>query len=162
MAGRALPRGMSFWHPVCLLSNWFGVGLIPGAPGTWGSLAALPMAWYVLKFHGPLELAALGGILFLIGCWSAGVYARRTNENDPGTIVIDEVAAQCLVLTAVPASPAYFAIAFIAFRIADIFKPWPASWADRSIKGGFGIMLDDIFAGAYAWALMYAIIWILD
>ena len=153
---------MSFWHPVSLLSSWFGVGLIPGAPGTWGSIAALPMAWYVLKFHGPMELAILGTVLFLVGCWSAGVYARRTNDDDPGPIVIDEVAAQCLVLTAVPASPAYFVIAFAAFRIADIFKPWPASWADRSIKGGFGIMLDDILAGAYAWALMYTIVFILD
>jgi phosphatidylglycerophosphatase A len=120
------------------------------------------MAWYVLKFHGPLELAALGGILFLIGCWSSGIYARRTNENDPGTIVIDEVAAQCLVLTAVPTSPAFFIMALVAFRIADIFKPWPASWADRSVKGGFGIMLDDLFAAAYAWAFMYAVVWILD
>lgn len=162
MPGRALPRGLSFWHPVCLFSSWFGVGLIPGAPGTWGSLAALPMAWYMLKFHGPLELAALAGILFLIGCWSSGIYARRTNDDDPGTIVIDEVAAQCLVLTAVPATPAYFMVAFIAFRIADILKPWPASWADRSIKGGFGIMIDDIFAGTYAWALMYGIVWILN
>jgi len=161
MPGRTLPRGLSFWHPVCLFSSWFGVGLIPGAPGTWGSLAALPMAWYVLKFHGPLELAALGGILFLVGCWSSGIYARRTNDDDPGTIVIDEVAAQCLVLTAVPATPAYFMAAFLAFRLTDILKPWPASWADRSVKGGFGIMLDDIFAGIYAWALMYGIVLLL-
>ncbi len=162
MRGRLLPRGLSFWHPVCLFSSWFGVGLIPGAPGTWGSLAALPMAWYVLKFHGPLELAALGGILFLIGCWSSGIYARRTNEEDPGTIVIDEVAAQCLVLTAVPTTPAYFMAAFLAFRLTDIIKPWPASWADRSVKGGFGIMLDDIFAGLYAWALRYGVVLLLN
>ena len=162
MPGRALPRGMSFWHPVCLCSNWFGVGLIPGAPGTWGSLAALPMAWYMLKFHGPLELAALGGIIFLIGCWSSEIYARRTNDDDPGTIVIDEVAAQCLVLTAVPATPAYFLAAFVVFRLTDILKPWPASWADKSVKGGFGIMLDDILAGTYAWALMYGVFNILN
>jgi phosphatidylglycerophosphatase A len=120
------------------------------------------MAWYVLKYHGPLELAALGGIIFLIGCWSSGIYARRTNEDDPGTIVIDEVAAQCLVLTAVPAAPAYFLAAFVAFRLADILKPWPASWADRSVKGGFGIMLDDILAGIYVWALMYGVYFILN
>ncbi len=122
----------------------------------------MPMAWYVAKFHGPLELAALGGILFLIGCWSAEIYARRTNEDDPGTIVIDEVAAQCLVLTAVPATPAYFIGAFVAFRLTDILKPWPASWADRSVKGGFGIMLDDIFAGIYAWAPMYGVVLLLN
>ena len=153
---------MSFWHPVCLFSNWFGIGLIPGAPGTWGSLAALPMAWYVLMYHGAVELAALAAILFIIGCWSSEIYSRRTNEDDPGTIVIDEVAAQCLVLTAVPPKPAYFLAAFAAFRIADILKPWPASWADRSVKGGFGIMLDDVLAGFYAWALMYGVVLILN
>ena len=120
------------------------------------------MAWYVLKFHGPLELAVLGGILFLIGCWSAGVYSRRTNEEDPGSIVIDEVAALCLVLTAAPAKPGYFLVAFVLFRIADILKPWPASWADRSIKGGFGIMFDDVLAGVYVWAVLYGIVLILN
>lgn len=162
MQGRSLPRGLSFWHPVCLSSTWFGVGLIPGAPGTWGSIAALPLSWYVLKQFGPLELAVVGVVIFLIGCWSSGVYARRTNDTDPGAIVIDEVAAQCLVLTAAPLSLGYFFAAFVLFRITDILKPWPASWADQNVKGGFGIMLDDIFAGIYAWALLYGLVLLLN
>lgn len=154
----SLPRGYSLWHPVSFLSTWFGVGLIPGAPGTWGSIAALPVAWFTHKHYGPLGLAALGGALFVIGCWTSSVFARRVSENDPGPIVIDEVAAQCLVLTAAPLSPAFFIAGFVLFRLTDILKPWPASWADQSIKGGVGIMLDDIFAGAYAWALLYGIV----
>ena len=93
----------------------------------------------------------------MIGCWTANVFARRVSENDPSAIVIDEVAAQCLVLTAAPLSPAYFIAGFLLFRLTDILKPWPASWADQSVKGGFGIMLDDIFAGVYAWALLYGV-----
>lgn len=158
MHGRALPRGYTLWHPVSFLSTWFGIGLIPGAPGTWGSLAALPMSWFVLKHFGPLGLALVGATLFLIGCWSATVFARRVSESDPSAIVIDEVAAQCLVLTAAPLSPGYFIGGLVLFRLTDILKPWPASWADQSLKGGVGIMLDDIFAGAYAWALLYGIV----
>ena len=66
------------------------------------------------------------------------------------------------MLTAVPPTAAYFLGAFVAFRLADILKPWPASWADRSVKGGFGIMLDDLFAGIYAWALMYGVVLLLN
>ena len=158
MQPRALPRGYTFWHPVSFLSTWFGIGLIPWAPGTWGSLAALPFAWFAMKHYGPIGLAAFGGALFLVGCWTASVFARRVSENDPAAIVIDEVAAQCLVLTAAPLGPGYFLAGFALFRLTDILKPWPASWADQSLKGGVGIMLDDIFAGAYAWALLYGIV----
>ena len=158
MHGRALPRGYSLWHPVSFLSTFFGIGLIPWAPGTLGSLAALPVAWFAMKHYGPLGLALLGLVLFVIGCWTATVFARRVSEADPGAIVIDEVAAQCLVLTAAPLNPAYFVAGFALFRLTDILKPWPASWADQSLKGGVGIMLDDIFAGAYAWALLYGIV----
>ena len=157
----SLPRGLSFWHPVCLLSTGFGVGLIPGAPGTWGSLLALPLAWFALKNYGVIGLVGLGVLIFLIGCWSSSIYARRTNENDPSAIVIDEIAAQCLVLTAVPLSPNFFLAGFVLFRLTDILKPWPASWADRSVKGGFGIMLDDVFAGVYAWVLAYGLVLLL-
>ncbi len=155
--GRSLPRGMSFWHPVCLLSTCFGIGLIPFAPGTFGSLAALPIAWFTFKFYGMAGLIAVGVAIFLIGWWASAIFARRTSDSDPGSIVIDEVAAQCLVLTAVPATPEYYLAACAMFRLTDILKPWPASWVDQSMKGGLGIMLDDIFAGAYAWALMYGI-----
>ena len=161
MAAPALPHGISFWHPVCLISTWFGVGLIPYAPGTWASIAALPMAWFTIQYYGPWMLAALGCLLFFTGCISANAFALRTNKHDPSAVVIDEVAAQCLVLTIVPLTLGYYVAAFIAFRVTDILKPWPVSWADRSVGGGFGIMLDDILAGLYAWAFMYIVIQLL-
>ncbi len=158
MAGpRSLPRGMSFWHPVCIVSTWFGFGLIPGAPGTWGSLAALPLAWLVLVNYGPFGLAAVGLLLFMAGLASSAVYARRSSDRDPQSIVIDEVAGQCLVLTAAPPEWGYVAAGFVLFRLADIVKPWPANWADRSLSGAPGIMLDDLFAAAYAWAVLHGL-----
>lgn len=157
MSSRPLPRGLSFFHPVCLTSTFFGVGLIPFAPGTWASLAALPISWLLVTHYGPFTLAAAGAALFLIGIWPATIYERRTNENDPGAIVIDEVAAQMLVLAVAPPSLGYYFAGFVLFRLTDILKPWPVSWADRRIKGGFGIMLDDLLAAAYAAITLYGI-----
>jgi phosphatidylglycerophosphatase A len=160
MASHPLPRGMSFFHPVCLTSTFFGIGLLPFAPGTWASLAALPIAWYLMTHFGLFALVAAGVALFLIGIWPATIYERRTSTNDPGAIVIDEVAAQLLVLTAVPPSWNYYMAGFVLFRLADILKPWPVSWADREVKGGFGIMLDDLLAALYAGVILYGI-WLL-
>lgn len=154
---RSLPRGMSFWHPVCMISTWFGCGLIPGAPGTWGSLAALPLAWVVLVNYGSVALGAVSIALFLIGLRTSEIFARRSSDRDPQSIVIDEVAGQCLVLTAAPPQWGYVVAGFLLFRLADIVKPWPASWADQSLKGAPGIMLDDMFAAAYAWVALYGL-----
>ena len=158
MTVHTLPRGLSFFHPVCLISTCCGLGLMPFAPGTWGSLAALPIAWVVLTHWNIYALLALVAILFSIGIVASNVYVRRTNEKDPGAIVIDEIVGQLLVLSIAPLNWGYFMAAFVLFRITDIFKPWPTSWADRSIGGGFGIMLDDIFAAAYAAAILYGLI----
>jgi phosphatidylglycerophosphatase A len=157
----SLPRGMSFWHPVCLISTWFGSGLLPGAPGTWGSLAALPVAWFTLQYFGVYGLAAAGVALFALGCWTSTIYARRTRERDPSSIVVDEVAAQFLVLTTAPLELAWFLGGFLLFRVADVLKPWPASWADHSLHGGFGVMLDDVFAAVYAWAALHGLVLLL-
>ena len=79
---------------------------------------------------------------------------RVSATEDPGAIVIDEVAGQWLVLVAAPLDPLAYALAFLLFRIFDIWKPWPVRWADRHVKGGLGIMLDDILAAIYAVALL--------
>jgi len=133
-----------------LLATWFGVGLVPRAPGTWGSLAALPVAWGISLLGGAGGLALAALIIFALGCWAAGIVARAGGVRDPGFIVVDEVAAQWLVLAAAPRNLVAYGLGFVLFRIADITKPWPASWADRSVHGGLGIMLDDIFAAVYA------------
>lgn len=158
MSAHSLPRGLSFFHPVCLVSTFGGLGLMPFAPGTWGSLAALPIAWVILSEWNQYILLAVTLILFLVGVATSTIYARRTNDKDPGAIVIDEVVGQLLVLSIAPLNWSYFLTSFVLFRITDIFKPWPASWADRSVSGGFGIMLDDLFAAGYAAAILFGLI----
>ncbi|MDP6690834.1 MAG: phosphatidylglycerophosphatase A [Alphaproteobacteria bacterium] len=143
-------------HPACLLATWFGSGLLRPAPGTWGSLAALPFAWIITYYGGPIALAAATVLIFALGCWASDVYERAGGDKDPGVVVIDEVAGQWLVLIAAPLDPWYYLAAFVLFRICDILKPWPAGWADRKLSGGLGIMMDDILAALYAVAAIAA------
>lgn len=106
---------------------------------------------------GPWALAAAAGIVFIIGVWASNGYIRQIGGEDPGPVVVDEVAGQWLTLVVAPLDPLMFALGFVLFRIADIVKPWPASWADRAVKGGLGVMLDDVLAAIYAGAALYAI-----
>jgi phosphatidylglycerophosphatase A len=133
-----------------LLGTWFGIGLLPVMPGTWGSLAALPCAWVICGWWGAAGLAVALVIGFAVGCWAAGIIARATGARDLSAIVIDEVAAQWLVLLVAPTDPLSYAAAFLLFRLFDIWKPWPVRWADRRVHGGLGIMLDDLLAAIYA------------
>ena len=141
-----------FRHPAALLATWFGVGLIPIAPGTFGSLAALPFAWAMLEFGGLWLLLSATAAVFAVGCWASGHYAAATADSDPGAVVIDEVAGQWLALALAAPDLAQFALAFALFRIFDILKPWPVGWAERRFSGGLGIMIDDVAAGVYALA----------
>ena len=156
-----LPAGLSFWHPASLLATWFGTGLLPKAPGTWGSLAALPLAWVAQFYFGPAGLGAAVLAAFAVGCWAAAVYIRKCGVEDAPEIVIDEVAGQMLTLALVPADVLLYAVGFVLFRLADITKPWPAGWANRKLAGGLGVMADDLFAGIYAAAAMFVIFKIL-
>jgi phosphatidylglycerophosphatase A len=146
--------GISVLHPATLVSTWFGAGLMPKAPGTWGSAAALPFAWGLMSMGGPVVVLAAIVACFMIGWWASSVYVRRTGAEDPGEVVIDEVAGQWLVLLAAPLDPLSYLVAFVLFRLFDIWKPWPVRWADRRVGGGLGIMLDDILAGLYGLGLM--------
>jgi phosphatidylglycerophosphatase A len=141
-------------NPASLLATWFGAGKLPKAPGTWGSLAALPFAWVIRVELGMWALAAATVLIFAIGCWAAGAHARSHGGEDPGEVVIDEVAGQWLTLLPVAADPILYLAGFILFRIFDVWKPWPVRWADRAIGGGFGIMLDDVLAALYAGGLL--------
>ena len=145
------PRlGLPLWHPGALLATWFGTGLLPIVPGTWGSLVALPCAWAIRARWGITGLAAATGLTFVAGCWAAAKVAKASRLKDPGAIVIDEVAGQWLTLLPAPFNPISWALAFLLFRVFDIWKPWPVRWADRHIDGGLGIMLDDLLAAVYA------------
>ena len=143
-------RGLSLRHPASLIATVFGIGLLPKAPGTWASLAAVPLAWLLDYLVGRTGIVVAGVAIALIGIWASQVYVSHHRVEDPGEIVVDEVAAQLLVLAVVPLSLLSAVAGFLLFRLFDIVKPWPVSWADRTVKGGFGVMLDDLLAAGYA------------
>lgn len=157
-----IPKSLPVWHPAFVLSTWFGAGLMPIAPGTWGSAAALPFAWLIVWLGGPWALMVAAFAAFGVGIWAAEVYGRHAGVKDASPIVIDEVAGQWLTLVPAALDPLAYLIGFLLFRLADIAKPWPASWADRALQGGLGVMLDDIFAGLYAAAALYVVLWVLS
>lgn len=155
-------------HPAGWIASGFGAGLSPFAPGTAGSLVALPI--YVLLHAAHPLLPWLAVVLgFAVGTWAAGWVIRTIGIEDPGVVVIDEFVGQWLALAIVdaalrqfpgtlpaPSTLALLLVGFLLFRLCDIVKPWPASWADRRLHGGFGAMLDDAFAGL--WAGLLAIV----
>jgi phosphatidylglycerophosphatase A len=130
-----------------------GVGRLKPAPGTWGSLVVLP-----LVLLGPVVALLLALLVTLIGFYAVREVLRDTPNQDPGWIVVDEAAGMLIALAGLSLDASLWGvlIAFGLFRVFDIFKPWPVSWADQQ-KGAFGVMLDDIVAGALvAAALMLA------
>jgi phosphatidylglycerophosphatase A len=140
------------------IATGFGIGLSPVAPGTCAALAALPFAWAIRAEWGAAGLAVAASLVFIIGCWAAGQAAVARGVRDPGSVVVDEIAGQWLTLVAAPLDPIAYALAFVLFRLFDIWKPWPIGWADRHVPGGFGIMLDDVLAAGYALLLLAAVL----
>jgi len=137
-----------------LIATGFGIGLLPGMPGTWASLAALPCAWVLRSWLGVWGLSVAAVAAFVAGWWASARVVQQSRASDPGHIVIDEIAAQWLVLAALPLDWRLYLAAFLLFRLFDIGKPFPIGWLDRSVKSGFGIMLDDVLAAIYALALI--------
>jgi phosphatidylglycerophosphatase A len=135
--------------PTRLLLSWFGCGFAPKAPGTVGTLGALPFAWVVHASFGPVGLLGFALVITIVG-WAVAHRYLGGDDRDPSWIVIDEVAGVGLALAAAPLSLGWFAVGFGLFRLFDIVKPWPVSWADQKVGGAAGVMLDDILAGLYA------------
>ncbi len=162
------PTPLPFFHPASLVATVFGAGLSPLAPGTVGSLVAVPLAWLIYSAAGPAALLAATLAVFFVGWWASSVYVNKAGIADPGAVVIDEVAGQWLVLAVAtlaavaPLDIWYFAAGFVLFRLFDIAKPWPVSWADRRIKGGFGVMFDDILAAIYGGAVLLVLVWLVE
>jgi phosphatidylglycerophosphatase A len=144
-----------------LLATWFGAGRLPWAPGTWGSLFALPLAWPLLTLGGPWLLLVAAALVFALGLWASDRYMKAVGLHDPGAIVIDEVAGQWLTLAVAPLDPLAFLLGFVLFRVADVLKPWPAGWLDRRVGGAFGVMIDDVAAAVYAGGILALVIWLL-
>lgn len=133
------------------LATGFYVGMIPKAPGTWGSLAAL-IPWFFLRNLSLQTYLAVLAVIFVVGFFVSGSAEKILDNPDAGPIVIDEILGIFVTLTLAPAHPAAWVLGFILFRIFDIFKPFPVSWFDSNIHGGIGIMMDDVVAGLYALA----------
>jgi phosphatidylglycerophosphatase A len=148
----ATPRKLSVGllrDPVHLLALGFGSGLSPVGPGTCGSLVAMPLA-YALGLM-PLWPAAVAVAVFVLGgIWICGESARRLGTHDHPGIVWDEIAAMCLLALLLPPGLIWLALGFICFRFFDIVKPWPIRDLDHSLRGGLGIMLDDLAAALFA------------
>lgn len=145
-----LPAGASMKDKDVMLATWFGTGLIRPAPGTMGTLAALPFGYVIAALGGPPALFVAAVAVFAAGLWAAKHYTRKSGIEDDPSIVIDEVAG--LFIAALPAGQNIFlwAMAFLLFRFFDVWKPWPVSKADRELKGAAGVMVDDALAGVYA------------
>ena len=144
-----------FTDPVHFLAFGFGTGLAPFAPGTFGSLPGVLLFWLTLDFGLYVQLS-IAVAMMLAGIWICGESARRIGVHDHGGIVWDEIVGMYLTLFLAPVSIVGFVVAFIAFRVMDIVKPWPIRDLDHRIHGGLGIMLDDLVAALYA-ALLLAL-----
>ena len=137
-------------HPAHFIALGFGSGLAPFAPGTFGTLVAIPIAFGLRAVTGDLGFALAVAALFAVGVWSATVTSRDLGASDPGAIVIDEVAAFLLVLFFVGDDWLRQGFAFLLFRLFDIVKPPPIRQLDAAIKNGIGVMVDDLVAAGYA------------
>lgn len=141
-----------------LVATWFGCGLLPRAPGTWGSLAALVCAALLVALGGALLLVIALLVVLPLGTWAAGHYAAGQGIKDPGAVVVDEVAGQWLALLFLPLEPVAYLLAFALFRLFDISKLWPASWIERNMSGAKAIMADDLIAGLFAGAVSFLLL----
>ena len=134
------------------VANFFalgaGLGLAPKAPGTFGTLLGLPL----LLVMPPNQLAyvLVVIVLFVFGVWVCGACSQYLGVHDHGAIVWDEVVGYLVTMVALPVTWQWMLAGFIVFRVFDILKPWPISWVDRRVHGGFGIMIDDVLAGLLA------------
>ncbi len=148
-------------HPAHFLAFGFGAGLAPKAPGTWGTLIALPLYYGLMLWLNPSQLLILIALAFVAGIYICAVAGRNLGVADYGGIVWDEIVAMWLVLVFTPAQPMWWAVAFGLFRLFDIWKPFPINWLDAHVKNGFGVMLDDLLAALFAIASLYLITWVL-
>lgn len=153
---KVLRKKVKLSHPAHFLGFGFGSGLIPLMPGTMGSLAAIPLiiAMSYLPLYGFLAITLISAI---VGIWICGKVSYDLGVHDHGSIVWDEIAGMMIVFIAIPITWHSLLIGFVLFRIFDILKPWPISFFDKNVHGGWGIMVDDLLAGAIALALMHVI-----
>ncbi len=139
--------------PVLFLAFGFGSGLAKKAPGTFGTLAAIPVYLLLVQFNTVIY-SVITLISMVAGIWICGIAADKLGEHDFGGIVWDEIAGFLVTMWFVGFSWQNVVLGFILFRVFDIVKPWPIKWVDQKVSGGFGIMLDDVLAGLLAGFLL--------
>ncbi|MRX28675.1 phosphatidylglycerophosphatase A [Kangiella sp. HZ709] len=147
--------------PIHFLAFGFGSGLLPKAPGTWGTLIAIPI-WLLLS-QLSLEYYLLAtALLSVLGIWICGASSEKLGVHDHGGIVWDEICGFLVAMIAIPVTWYWLLLGFILFRFFDIMKPWPIKILDKKVKGGFGIMIDDIIAGALAAVILQLALYFLN
>lgn len=150
----------SVWrNPVHFLAFGLGSGAAPRAPGTFGTLAAVPL-WYLMAQGGLMLYLSLTLAAFVIGIWLCGRTSRDLGVHDHGGIVWDEFVGYWITMIAVPVNWIWTLAGFILFRLFDIWKPWPIGPVDRRVHGGLGIMLDDVLAGVLAGLVLQGLLWL--
>lgn len=158
---RTPPKQLGFFSPAVLIASFGGSGLIRPASGSWGSLAGLCVGLLLLRQIPAEAMLIAAAIAYFAGLWASKVWLSAIADDDeadkdPQAIVIDEVAGLWIALAFAPPTVLGYGAAFLLFRFFDITKIWPARWADQSLPGAHGIMLDDIFAGC--WAAIFLVI----
>jgi phosphatidylglycerophosphatase A len=139
-----------------LVATSMGAGFVPKAPGHSGTLTAVPLAWALAR-GGRWVLVGGLVVVTLIGWWAAELFGRASGKEDDQRIVIDEVAGYLTTLLLVPVTPVNLILAFLLFRLFDVTKPPPIRQLDQHIGGGLGVMVDDLAAGVYAGAILFAL-----
>ncbi|MCW8444351.1 phosphatidylglycerophosphatase A [Fluoribacter gormanii] len=147
-----------FQDPIYFIAFGFGSGLMPTAPGTWGTLAAIPVYLLLMGTNWVVYLF-LTLIAFLLGVWVCDKVSQDLGVHDYKGIVWDEVVGYLLTMFMAPQGVKWMICGFILFRIFDIWKPQPIDYVDQKVRGGFGIMLDDVLAAVPSWILMQLLAW---
>lgn len=148
----ALER-LNWRNPLHWLATGFGSGLSPFAPGTVGTLAAIP--FYLLMMYLPLSVyIAVTIVAAVAGIWICQSATKAIGQDDHGSIVWDEFVGFWITMVAAPKGLLWLLAGFLIFRVFDIIKPWPIRWLDRYVKGGLGIMVDDVLAGVFGLVVM--------
>lgn len=156
MSNRLQVSQLKHWSHWCAAG--FGSGLAPKAPGTFGTLAALPIYWFLADLELTAYIVALV-VSFIIGVWFCEKTARDLGVHDHPGIVWDEFVGMWITMLLVPKTIMALLAGFILFRIFDILKPWPIRVVDKNVHGGFGIMIDDVIAGVFACLCMHGLIY---
>ncbi|WP_293748401.1 phosphatidylglycerophosphatase A [uncultured Paraglaciecola sp.] len=146
---------LSLLNPVHFLALGFGSGLAAKMPGTFGTLAALPLVVLLSHYASFSVYLAVTILVSIVGIWICGKTAKDMGVHDDSSIVWDEVAGMLITMLAVPLSWQTLLAGFVLFRFFDILKPWPISYLDKHVHGGFGIMIDDVLAGAFALGILH-------